>query len=33
VLILTAHGTIADAVKALRRGVFGYLAKPFEGAT
>jgi two-component system response regulator GlrR len=30
VLILTAHGTIADAVKALRRGVFGYLAKPFE---
>src|SRR3954471_20137799 len=30
VLILTAHGTIADAVKALRRGVFGYIAKPFE---
>ncbi|HYF20504.1 MAG TPA: sigma-54 dependent transcriptional regulator, partial [Ramlibacter sp.] len=30
VLILTAHGTIADAVQALRRGVFGYLAKPFE---
>lgn len=30
VLILTAHGTIPDAVKALRRGVFGYLPKPFE---
>lgn len=30
VLMLTAHGTIADAVKALRRGVFGYIAKPFE---
>src|SRR4051812_20098090 len=30
VLMLTAHGTIADAVKALRRGVFGYVAKPFE---
>jgi two-component system response regulator GlrR len=30
VLMLTAHGTVADAVKALRRGVFGYIAKPFE---
>src|SRR6187402_972875 len=30
VLILTAHGTIPDAVVALRRGVFGYLPKPFE---
>ncbi|WP_298933568.1 sigma 54-interacting transcriptional regulator [uncultured Ramlibacter sp.] len=30
VLILTAHGTIPDAVKALQRGVFGYIAKPFE---
>jgi two-component system response regulator GlrR len=30
VLILTAHGTIPDAVKALQRGVFGYLPKPFE---
>src|SRR4051812_5722774 len=30
VLMLTAHGTIADAVRALRRGVFGYIAKPFE---
>src|SRR3954467_6001504 len=30
VLMLTAHGTIPDAVKALQRGVFGYLPKPFE---
>jgi two-component system response regulator GlrR len=30
VLIVTAHGTIPDAVKALQRGVFGYLPKPFE---
>jgi two-component system response regulator GlrR len=30
VLILTAHGTIADAVRAIQRGVFGYLTKPFE---
>jgi two-component system response regulator GlrR len=30
VIILTAHGTIPDAVAATRRGVFGYLAKPFE---
>ena len=30
VIILTAHGTIADAVRALQRGVFGYVAKPFE---
>jgi two-component system response regulator GlrR len=30
VLMLTAHGTIPDAVQALRRGVFGYLPKPFE---
>lgn len=30
VLILTAHGTIPDAVKALQRGVFGYITKPFE---
>lgn len=30
VLILTAHGTIPDAVAALQKGVFGYLAKPFE---
>ena len=30
VIILTAHGTIPDAVTATRRGVFGYLTKPFE---
>jgi two-component system response regulator GlrR len=30
VVIVTAHGTIPDAVKALQRGVFGYLPKPFE---
>ena len=30
VVILTAHGTIPDAVAATRRGVFGYLTKPFD---
>ncbi len=30
VIILTAHGTIPDAVAATRRGVFGFLPKPFE---
>ncbi|HLX28211.1 MAG TPA: sigma 54-interacting transcriptional regulator [Casimicrobiaceae bacterium] len=30
VVILTAHGTIPDAVKATQRGVFGYLTKPFD---
>jgi two-component system response regulator GlrR len=30
VMILTAHGTIADAVDATRRGAAGYLTKPFE---
>ena len=30
VIILTAHGTIPDAVDATRRGVFGFLPKPFE---
>lgn len=30
VIILTAHGTIPDAVKATRCGVFGYLTKPFN---
>jgi two-component system response regulator GlrR len=30
VVILTAHGTIPDAVDATRRGVFGFLPKPFE---
>ncbi|MCA9558752.1 MAG: sigma 54-interacting transcriptional regulator [Myxococcales bacterium] len=31
VLILTAHGTIPEAVEATRRGVAGFLTKPFEG--
>ncbi len=30
VIILTAHGTIPDAVEAINRGVFGYLTKPFD---
>ena len=30
VIILTAHGTIPDAVEAVKRGVFGYLTKPFD---
>jgi two-component system response regulator GlrR len=30
VLILTAHGTIPDAVDATSRGVFSYLTKPFN---
>lgn len=30
VIILTAHGTIPDAVEATRRGVFSYLTKPFD---
>ncbi|HTO47479.1 MAG TPA: sigma 54-interacting transcriptional regulator [Burkholderiales bacterium] len=30
VIILTAHGTIPEAVDATRRGVFGFLPKPFE---
>ena len=30
VIILTAHGNIPDAVHATRKGVFGYLTKPFE---
>ncbi len=31
VILLTAHGTIPDAVDATARGVFTYLTKPFEG--
>ncbi|MBI2961193.1 MAG: sigma 54-interacting transcriptional regulator [Betaproteobacteria bacterium] len=31
VIILTAHGTIPDAVAATKRGVFGFLPKPFDG--
>ena len=30
VFILTAHGSIPDAVEATRKGVFGYLTKPFD---
>ena len=30
VILLTAHGTIPDAVDATSRGVFGYLTKPFD---
>lgn len=30
VIILTAHGTIPDAVAATRQGVFGYLTKPYD---
>ena len=32
VVVLTANGTISDAVQAMQRGVFGYVTKPFEGA-
>ena len=31
VIMLTAHGTIPDAVAATQRGLFGYLTKPFDG--
>ena len=31
VIILTAHGTIPDAVDATQRGVFGFVPKPFDG--
>ena len=31
VLMLTAHGTIPDAVAATRGGVFAFLTKPFDG--
>ncbi len=30
VIILTAHGTIAEAVEATRQGVYGFLTKPFD---
>lgn len=30
VILLTAHGTIPDAVEATQRGLFGYLTKPFD---
>ncbi len=30
VVILTAHGSIPNAVEAMQRGAFGYLTKPFD---
>lgn len=33
VIILTAHGTIPDAVAATQKGVFGYLTKPFDSGS
>ncbi len=30
VIILTAHGSIPDAVEATQRGVFGFITKPFD---
>ncbi len=33
VILLTAHGTIPDAVEATSRGVAGYLTKPFDSQT
>src|ERR687886_1862822 len=30
VLVITAHGTIASAVEAMRLGAFDYLTKPFD---
>src|SRR6185436_5497870 len=30
VIILTAHGTIPDAVAAVKHGIFGYLTKPYD---
>ncbi len=30
VIVLTAHGTIPDAVAATQQGVFGYLTKPYD---
>ena len=30
VIILTAHGSIPNAVEAVQRGAFGYLTKPFD---
>ncbi|HXC37590.1 MAG TPA: sigma 54-interacting transcriptional regulator [Burkholderiales bacterium] len=31
VIVLTAHGTIPDAVSAIQQGVFGFIPKPFDG--
>ena len=32
VIIITAHGSIPEAVEATRHGVFSFLTKPIEGA-
>jgi two-component system response regulator GlrR len=32
VIVLTAHGTIPDAVRATQQGVFGYLTKPYDAS-
>jgi len=33
VIILTAHGTIPDAINATKQGVFSFLTKPFDSKT
>ncbi len=33
VIVLTAHGTIPDAVAAMQQGLFGYLTKPYDATT
>ena len=33
VMMLTAHGSIPDAVAATNRGIFGYLTKPYDSRT
>jgi len=33
VIVLTAHGTIPDAVAATQQGLFGYLTKPYDAPT
>jgi two-component system response regulator GlrR len=33
VIVLTAHGTIPDAVSATQHGLFGYLTKPYDAPT
>ncbi|HMM47743.1 MAG TPA: sigma 54-interacting transcriptional regulator [Thiobacillaceae bacterium] len=33
VIVLTAHGTIPDAVAATQQGLFGYLTKPYDPPT
>lgn len=33
VIIITAHGSIPEAVEATRQGVYSFLTKPIEGAT